>query len=148
MELEAFVAKKKELSDMISTHGKELIASAFRKVFANEDVVAVAWTQYTPYFNDGDPCTFTMGTFHVCDQERAEKDRVAGRLLPDELPEDWYDTWRSEWRVRARGVLGRAVEVKTAVPEVFEHVFGDDVVVLAMRDGDDIVFHVEEYDHE
>lgn len=28
---------------------------------AHEKVIAIGWTQYTPYFNDGDPCTFSIG---------------------------------------------------------------------------------------
>lgn len=27
-------------------------------VLADEDVKEIHWTQYTPYFNDGEPCTF------------------------------------------------------------------------------------------
>lgn len=28
------------------------------KVLAHDEVTGIAWTQYTPYFNDGDPCIF------------------------------------------------------------------------------------------
>lgn len=30
-----------------------------RAVLDHPDFAAVRWTQYTPYFNDGDPCTFS-----------------------------------------------------------------------------------------
>lgn len=35
-------------------HFKDTVA----KVLSHEEVTGIAWTQYTPYFNDGDPCIF------------------------------------------------------------------------------------------
>lgn len=31
------------------------------EVLADPDVKAIHWTQYTPYFNDGEPCVFNTG---------------------------------------------------------------------------------------
>lgn len=30
-------------------------------ILAHPEVTGIAWTQYTPYFNDGDPCVFSVG---------------------------------------------------------------------------------------
>lgn len=35
-------------------HFKDTVA----RVLAHEEVTGIAWTQYTPYFNDGEPCIF------------------------------------------------------------------------------------------
>ncbi len=32
-----------------------------RAVLADEYIHSFGWTQYTPYFNDGDPCVFSVG---------------------------------------------------------------------------------------
>lgn len=50
---------KRQLDDKLKTFGKDAIAEAFAPFFAaNRDVDGVCWSQYTPYFNDGDSCEF------------------------------------------------------------------------------------------
>jgi hypothetical protein len=39
----------------------EKLKALFEKVFASGEVEAVRWQQYTPHFNDGDPCVFSAG---------------------------------------------------------------------------------------
>jgi len=55
----------------------------FRPMFDQfPQILAVGWVQYTPSFNDGDPCTFRMGEFYpimatvpvVSDEEDEEED--------------------------------------------------------------------------
>lgn len=40
-------------------HADELLVKALDELLAVEGVEAVRWRQYTPYFNDGDPCVFS-----------------------------------------------------------------------------------------
>lgn len=55
-----------------------------RAVLADEYIDSFGWTQYTPYFNDGDPCVFSVGEpwFRTVDD-------VKGR--PAGSDEDDYD---------------------------------------------------------
>lgn len=39
----------------------EVFAAALVDVFRYDAVKAIRWYQYTPYFNDGDPCVFSTG---------------------------------------------------------------------------------------
>ena len=39
---------------------KEELAPSITELIDNPAVAGVRWTQYTPYFNDGDPCTFSV----------------------------------------------------------------------------------------
>ncbi len=49
---------RKALSEQL----KQQTAVLFKEFFAAHPAVkSIAWTQYTPYFNDGDPCTFRVG---------------------------------------------------------------------------------------
>lgn len=48
---EAMVPMKAELAESVAALLEEIGAHA-----------KLTWTQYTPYFNDGDPCTFHAGT--------------------------------------------------------------------------------------
>lgn len=41
----------------------------FQKAF-DSGVKAITWTQYTPYFNDGDVCEFSVGDYYVTTNPR------------------------------------------------------------------------------
>jgi hypothetical protein len=53
-------AKREELSKQIRESAKTLFKKASATLFEEHPVlIQFAWTQYTPYFNDGDTCTFS-----------------------------------------------------------------------------------------
>lgn len=55
---EKMSALKKEMSD----NAGEAFKEAFKEIHEkNPNILGVHWYQYVPGFNDGDPCTFTMG---------------------------------------------------------------------------------------
>lgn len=41
----------------------EELKPAMQAVLTDESVALFGWTQYTPYFNDGDPCVFGVSSF-------------------------------------------------------------------------------------
>ena len=43
-------------------------------VLDDEGIGHIGWTQYTPYFNDGDPCVFSVHAFWANPPEDATKD--------------------------------------------------------------------------
>ena len=55
-EMAAFDEKRKELTAQLKKDFPALLAPLFEKY---PGVKNVRWTQYTPYFNDGDPCEFS-----------------------------------------------------------------------------------------
>ena len=62
-------AAKKEMQ----AKGKDAIHAAFKELFAaRPEVLAVTWKQYTPYFNDGDTCEFSVGGWSVRLKDTAE----------------------------------------------------------------------------
>jgi len=54
--------RKMELEETLKNAGKGFFSeSAIGILFDEfEEIVAVRWRQYTPYFNDGDPCVFRV----------------------------------------------------------------------------------------
>lgn len=51
--------KKAELDRIIKEFGERAIKEYLAEFWnQNPDVLGLRWTQYTPYFNDGDPCVF------------------------------------------------------------------------------------------
>ena len=57
---------KKSYDDKLRQGGAEALKESFKELFeAHPRLRSVVWAQYTPYFNDGDPCYFRVGEFDV-----------------------------------------------------------------------------------
>lgn len=51
--------KQRQLEEELKAAGEGALKEYFTEIFENyPDLLAVRWAQYTPYFNDGDPCEF------------------------------------------------------------------------------------------
>lgn len=133
-------------------------------LFKHDDVLAISWTQYTPYFNDGEACVFNAYE----PQSIRLKSALENQGEYDEAEEyfgeeaGWVDIWgaltdytyqstptgyvkvpkegwvRPEWADTVKAVNPGAYE--TSLLETF----GDHAKVVATRDG----FEVEYYDHD
>lgn len=115
-----------------------------------EGVDSVRWDQYTPYFNDGEPCEFGVNERGV---KFTDGDDAAG---------DYEDGYIGIWSLtfeRTPGVFPyrpedvsveqvqaiAAAELSLArFEDVLRENFGDPAEVTATKDG----FNVEYYDHE
>lgn len=51
----------REQSHRVPQLSREEFEAALQAVLRHKLVTGVAWTQYTPYWNDGEPCTFRVG---------------------------------------------------------------------------------------
>jgi hypothetical protein len=59
--LEQLMAMKEEYQKKVRAEGQGLLTEMFKEFFEqNAGVDSLSWQQYTPYFNDGDPCTFRV----------------------------------------------------------------------------------------
>lgn len=102
---------QRELRDRM----QEAFAAEFDKFFAeNPGFDAVSWTQYTPGFNDGEPCVFRLGSVWVkpvgvpLDSSDPEYD---SDLHKDEA--GWKDGYWSSYRAK-KGEMPEDVEDKLA----------------------------------
>lgn len=129
-----------KLTEMIETtnktirqEGEELLKKDFQEMFEKHPKLEwVAWQQYTPFFNDGDVCTFSVGDLYY---------RLEGDEQQDDLCDYNYAASYSEDKTGK--ALGKWWD-KVKSDEIFLHVFGDHVQVTATRDS----IKVEEYDHD
>jgi len=64
------------LKDKLVKDSRELFKVSCKEIFENNPVFkSFSWTQYTPYFNDGDSCEFSAYTDYVyIDDEDEESD--------------------------------------------------------------------------
>ena len=59
-ELENKIQRAKIKEEIIKKQLKNDFFSLIKRVFENKSIKAIYWTQYTPYFNDGEECIFRV----------------------------------------------------------------------------------------
>jgi len=117
--VEALATRYEEMKAQLGSEGQATVKAVFHTFFTTyPNVAAVRWTQYTPHFNDGDPCTFSVGEA----QMRFEGD------------ENWLDSWSLS--SHANGRLTRLLQGRT------EEFFEEEVDKLE-RWAEDVKFALE-----
>lgn len=135
MSLNAIREMQKQLKEKIQNEGKTLLGDEFRKFFeANPEVQAVRWAQYAPYFNDGEPCTFSVGSFYW---------RKAG-TPEDSTAGDYEDGYECAYYGSSKNKAVQQLEALVSDNDVMLACFGDHQQITATRDG----FEVDEYSHD
>jgi hypothetical protein len=131
------------MDEQLKKCGRGVFKPFFTELFEKYPTVQVVrWNQYTPHFNDGDPCTFSVGSISASE--------VALKDMPEE---DRHDTgsesWKESYNDRKTDKAAQAVyEVETLfhdIEEVLNTAFGDGVEVTIERNGE---VTVDDYDHD
>jgi hypothetical protein len=155
--------EQEALRKKFQTTAQELFKETTKEFFdGNPAITAVVWTQYTPYFNDGDTCEFGVNspTFtNAPDPENVrwgeydgdEEDVFAVENMAYTMKSDsHYYKEDQEAIAKAGGVDVDSCEAfermicSTAMEDVMQAMFGDHVQVIATREG----FEVNDYDHD
>lgn len=134
MDLKEYNELKKKLDEARQTSGKEMVLKAFTAAFeAAPDLLAIRWRQYTPYFNDGNPCYFRTGEPYF---------RFA--TMPEDSG-DYEDGFGNPEQGTPEDLQANAAWAHLNIPdELYEEAFGDHVKVTVSRDG---TYEVVEYSH-
>jgi len=164
--IEEFHKKKQEFNELIKKEGRAALIESFQEVFQRvPELETLTWTQYTPYFNDGEPCEFSVhefnATFNVPVKDQVYKgQKVPGdyrsgsiyvieeRAPGEEFEEIAYgvsrDVTEDPILTKTRDAIKTLNNAKSSCEEIFQAAFGDGVKVIASRGG----FDVEEYNHD
>lgn len=150
-----------ELKKKFQTEAQTLFKDITKEFFdKNPGITAVRWTQYTPYFNDGDTCEFNVNdpVFTNASEEELENVSAWGEYEGEDetvwalesyaltSTSDWY----KEQREKATGVdiescrMFAKMVCSSEMEDVMLAMFDDHVVVTATRNG----FDVTDYDHD
>lgn len=129
IELDNFNKKKQELVNQL----KPEFADLFKNVFDNHEIDAFKFTQYTPYFNDGDECAFDV---HECYDIKltGEEDFI------DEYNDKIYK--KSNWEK----CFNEINSIIQSIPSDFMKEMFDDHVEITIYKNSNI--DVEEYSHD
>lgn len=122
----------RELKTAMGERFKAELKTAFKAVFAEyPNVTRLEWTQYTPYFNDGDICVFSVNEVEIWDDTVGKDDEVGV-----------YVCW-GEGRQRYPMIADLADNLSRADTLLLE-MFGDHCRITVTPEGID----VEEYEHD
>lgn len=149
---------------------QEEFAALVKPLLDDPNIVELSWRQYTPYFNDGDVCEFTVYDLSlrtVWDSEDADRDELCankyhksiGNLVykyDDEPTEDrWGRVYRQGRYVDAENPhfdadrLAKAEALSAAMANgstdnLLYDLFGDHATVTVTRDG----IAIDYYEHD
>jgi hypothetical protein len=136
--LDELVKAKADYDAKIKADGEAAIKAELAALFERHPkLLGIKWTQYTPYFNDGEPCTF-------------------GIHEPDVVIEGCRDesAWAIKYYANDRGYgpdvlaigedIAKFYHAIQQVSDAMEAAFGDHAEITVTRDG----ITVDEYSHE
>lgn len=162
-EFDKLISDQAELKRQFQERAQALFKNITKEFFdKNPGVTAFVWTQYTPYFNDGETCEFNVNevTFtNAPDPENVRWEEYEGDeegvwtatnvKYALESDREWYketaDLIRKSGGVNAASceLMSRAIS-SSEMEDVMLAMFGDHVKVIATREG----FEVDDYDHD
>lgn len=137
-DLQTKIKEFDELRKQFNTKLAEMLKDSLKEFFSENPVVkCIVWDQYTPYFNDGDPCCFGIGEIHF-----AKKNYEGGRSY------DYEEHSVSFYRSEDDPVLVercRALDtVLHSMKDQLEDMFGDHATVIVTP----TTITVEECEHD
>ena len=159
MNLEALKEKQKEIAKL-KAEAQQMASDAFdsfcKEIFEKHPKIeSFGWSQYTPYFNDGDTCTFSANVDYISINGEYVDD---SKWVNETTVVDW-GTWNRDLRIYEGRVevpnLDYDSELSKGADEITEFLrnfdndfyitrFGDHAEITVSKDGVD----VDEYEHD
>lgn len=160
MDLEKIKSDYNTKLEALQTEMQNILKEAFKDIFEKcPNLGAIVWTQYSPYFNDGEECTFSVHEAELFqigfdEEEIDELEDGHESQMPDK-PDAFYYKSDSSW-ARERVSLWEGYEFKEESilahsmvksvfgidDAIFQATFGNHVKVIATREK----FIVDDYD--
>lgn len=107
----------------------DILKRGFAECFEKfPELKSFSWTQYTPYFNDGDSCVFGVGEVDEVNEES--------------IYECDEDGWQSEVAAAVNALINNVDQ------DIMEQQYGDHVRVIVKKRGNNFSTTTEEYEHE
>jgi hypothetical protein len=138
----------KNIKEQISLSFKEILVTKMQSAKKEYPIESFRWVQYTPYFNDGEPCVFQVNDLEFCIRKEHSK-KFTSKDFSDYMSyEDDEDLcWISDYNVN----LDVFPKIKELVDffqlidyEYFEEAFGNHAEIVF----DGLEFNIEEYRHD
>lgn len=136
--------KREELNNLISLEFSKYLSEEMSKI---NELDSISFSCYTPYFNDGDECVYSVNTdyadFYDKDGEPLNYfiDYKDKELSKEELIDKYGESY-----INAYNVKEEIINFLNMIPmDFYMSTFGDHVLVTINKDGS---YKTESYDHE
>ena len=161
---DALIEEQRALKAKFQTEAQAMFKETMKEFFdKNPGISALKWSQFTPYFNDGDACEFNVNDVYFTNASPEELDNVNHYGVyegEDEtvwvVPSMKY-TLSSKYhaedaaKIRAAGgvdvdscqLIDKMIQ-SSEMEDIMMEMFGDHVIITATRDG----FDVNDYEHD
>lgn len=172
IKLNEFETKKNNIIEHLQLELRKFSEQFFRDLFKEfPDIQFIAWQQWIPSFNDGDPCEFTVGWPIISTKiplEEYEKDidnsltigeaSLIYNIDLDNIP--YFDKksdseykinvylWNEDTFVDEKGskISETISNIFSKLESYLQAAFGNNAQVVAFKSGNEIKFKVDEYD--
>lgn len=151
MSLKTLIAEFEAMQANFQLKGKEALSDEMKDFFnMNPGIKCITWTQYSPYFNDGEACEFRVNSPMFSNSDEADALRHGEYSGDDEniwvFGDDCYDDSTAsptEQEVKAMNEMDKMLQ-SGAASNLFESLFGNHVSVTITANG----ISVFDYDHD
>jgi len=130
------LANLRQKRDDLTNQIKEAFLKACQEFFDGNPNVHIIWTQYAPYFNDGDPCYFSV---HEPDIYVLGEDEDIG-----ECDYEWGHDDSEKLEGDAKAQVRELVAFIQGEQDLMERMYGDGFKVVLGKGG----ANVTAYDHD
>lgn len=151
LRFDTLIAEQQALRVKFQTEAQEMFKESLINFFGmNPGVNALRWTQYTPYFNDGDACVFSVGDVYFTNAKGEQLDDVSSW---GEYEGDDENVWTESYISYLAGKEGVDIAScrflsemisSSEMEDIMYNMFGDHVCVTASREGIDVTDHHHE----
>lgn len=147
-ELKAFEEKKTAFVSELKKEFPALLKPIFDK---SKKITSIGWTQYTPYFNDGDTCEFGVNhdDIYINGEDESGIDFLDWRMKYALKGEEKYKKELADNKnldYEEYTIVEEFKEVLSSIPEEFyKDLFGDHAKITINADG---TIETDEYEHE
>lgn len=122
--------------EKVKEAGQPAIEEGLREFFAaNPKIEAIRWTQYTPHFNDGEACTFSVHEPYI---------KIQGAEIDEDDDEDG-DGFQYNAPPDLEDAFSKLTDDLMNLEDELEIVFGDHARITVTRAGE---VEIEEYEHD
>lgn len=145
-QLKEMNAELEQLKKQHLEKSKIMFADVAKQVFEKHPILeSFGWRQYTPYFNDGEECTFSA---HIDDpyvNEQEEYDDGSRETIYQKVEGEYKDIPNPDYKPEIAAARKDVVEFLKNIDEsVLREMFGDHKMITVKRES----VEVEEYEHD
>jgi hypothetical protein len=161
---DTLIEEQRALKAKFQAEAQAMFKDTMKEFFdKNPGITALKWTQYTPYFNDGDECVFGVNDVYFTNAPADELENVTAWGEYEGEDETVWVVSNMRHVMTSKYYADEAAKILAAggvdedscnlidkmissseMEDIMKEMFGDHVVVTATRDG----FDVTDYEHD